>query len=439
MIAQPGTDPLAILDPRLRERASDLTARFRSAEPFPHLVLDGFLRDDACRRLLEEFPAFERGNFLDENGRPGYKSVYESVRDLGPAFAALDALVSAPEFLALVGEITGVERLLYDPDYLGGGTHDNRAGQRLDFHVDFNRHPRGWDRRLNLLLYLNPEWDVSWGGCLELRRDPRMPAPPIAPVLNRAVLFETSESSWHGFPTIRPDVTQPRRSVALYFYSKELRKTASHSTIYVEEPASPSALERVPELLLRRMENLARLERRERGLLEQLRDELRQSLASGGTRDPDVALWPIEFVDREIARLLAAEVDLRAALERTAILPRVPMRGPLRPISQSGFWHDGWVARKLAISCETLAPVEELLLRGQIPSEIPRQELKVGDSVRSFPPGPFEWRMPFRASPGEPIPVEIHAVEAFCPRRLGLSDDSRELAWQLHAIETDAR
>ena len=42
-------------------------------------------------------------------------------------------------------------------------------GQELDPHVDFNFQLRGgFHRRANLLLYLNEDWDPSWGGALEI-------------------------------------------------------------------------------------------------------------------------------------------------------------------------------------------------------------------------------------------------------------------------------
>src|SRR5581483_2531553 len=141
-------------------RRAELAREFARAEPFPHLVIDDFFDARFGARLLDEFPPFEQGCALDQRGEPGGKSVQENVRALGPAFVALDELLRDPRFLALLGEVTGIPDLLYDPAYIGGGTHENRARQDLDPHVDFNYHPtEGWERCLNLLVYLNRRWE----------------------------------------------------------------------------------------------------------------------------------------------------------------------------------------------------------------------------------------------------------------------------------------
>jgi 2OG-Fe(II) oxygenase superfamily len=146
--------------------------------------------------------------------------------------------------LSWLETVTGIPDLLYDPFYLGGGTHENRHGQGLQTHIDFNYHPsERWHRRLNLIVYLNEDWSSDWGGNLLLFANPhadREAAQSIAPLRNRCVLFETTEHSWHGFDEIRlPQALQhrSRKSIALYFYSRErpANETAGkHSTHYVD-------------------------------------------------------------------------------------------------------------------------------------------------------------------------------------------------------------
>lgn len=223
-----------------------LAAQFREARPFRHLVIEAFFPPDFADALLACFPPFERGNARNEQGLAGGKSTVERIRELGGPYAELDAHVQSPAFLDWLSNATGIPDLLYDPHYFGGGTHDNRNGQELDPHVDFNRHPEtGWHRRLNLIVYLNPVWDPAWGGALELHSDPRSEVDEItllAPRFNRCVIFETTEWSWHGFGRItlpEPRANLSRRSIALYFYTRERpaeELAPEHSTIYVDRP-----------------------------------------------------------------------------------------------------------------------------------------------------------------------------------------------------------
>ena len=175
------------------------------------------------------------------------KAAIPGIASLGPAYKQFDALMRDRAFLQFMGRIAGIEALRYDPDYVGGGTHENLEGQELDLHVDFNYHPKGLlHRRLNLIVFLNPEWSETWGGCLELCKDPWDSSigesQLVVPLANRAVLFETTERSWHGFTRIElPEDKRhiSRRSLAVYFYTRErpAEETApSHATIYVPRP-----------------------------------------------------------------------------------------------------------------------------------------------------------------------------------------------------------
>ena len=139
--------------------------------------------------------------------------------DLG---VAVSAYLRAPDFLAVLSGITGIPNLLSDPNFFGGGTHENLHGQELDALVDFNFDPvTKSHRRLNLLVYLNREWREEWGGSIELYSNPRRPAEnritSFLPIFQSRALFETNAYSWHGFPIIDlPPDKQPlsRKSIS---------------------------------------------------------------------------------------------------------------------------------------------------------------------------------------------------------------------------------
>lgn len=233
----------SIISPQVLAQTREWGDRFASAEPFRHVVIDNFLVPAFADALLAEFPDFEKGNYIGDDGRPGGKSTVDRVRGLGEAYRRLDDVIQTREFLDVISAITGIPELLYDPFYLGGGTHENRHGQGLKAHIDFNYHPsERWHRRLNLIVYLNHEWDDAWGGMFDLYRDPYVdptPAVRVQPLFNRCVIFETNEHSWHGFDAIsQPEDKRSvsRRSVALYFYSKDrpsVETAGRHTTHYV--------------------------------------------------------------------------------------------------------------------------------------------------------------------------------------------------------------
>ncbi len=281
-MANPGEVNHIVNQPVLDQRVAYCT-RFVTAKPFRHVVIDNFLEPHFCAALLAQFPSFDEKGAINENGVVGSKSTQERVRALGGEFCRLDDLVQSAPFLKLIENITGIAGLKYDPYYFGGGTHENREGQDLDAHVDFNYHPvTRQHRRLNLIIYLNEEWRDEWGGSLQLHRDPYLDPREddiitITPLLNRCVIFETNEHSWHGFERIQLPLERKelsRKSFALYFYtdSRPAKETAEeHSTVYVERHLplrfvpgmrlEPEELQEIRLLLARRDQHLKRLYR----------------------------------------------------------------------------------------------------------------------------------------------------------------------------------
>ncbi|HEY1326557.1 MAG TPA: 2OG-Fe(II) oxygenase [Casimicrobiaceae bacterium] len=236
-----------MIEQSILERASEFRSRFEAATPFRHVVIDGFLDGEACESLLRDFPAFDENRARNELGHVGRKAVVERVSGVSPFYRSFYAYINSEEFLRAMSALTGIQHLMADETLFGGGTHENLSGQGLDAHIDFNIDERTMlHRRVNLLIYLNKEWEESWGGSIQLHSNPRKPetdeVKSVLPLFNRALIFETSEHSWHGFRRIvlPPEKSHlSRKSFSIYLYTRDRPReevVAPHTTFYVPEP-----------------------------------------------------------------------------------------------------------------------------------------------------------------------------------------------------------
>lgn len=197
-----------------------LSSAYQSAHPFPHIVIDNFLKEEVANQIYESFPS-HTASFWHEYNNPLERKLACNVFEYMPSLIreALQ-LFNSPEVLEKFSLVTGIKELKSDPSLHGGGMHCIRRGGKLDVHVDYALHPKlALERRLNLILYLNKDWQKDWKGDLELwNRDMTQAEKKIAPVFNRAVLFDTGDISFHGHPDplmCPEDVA--RKSLAVYY------------------------------------------------------------------------------------------------------------------------------------------------------------------------------------------------------------------------------
>ena len=207
---------------RLASLGAEHHAHYVAARPFPHTVIDDFLPDDVLDRVLAEFPTGGEESWLRFESDNERKLASTAETPMGEATRQLLAEFNSSAFVDFLEQLTGIDGLVPDPHFEGGGMHQIVRGGHLNVHVDFNRHPRtGLDRRLNALMYLNRQWKDEYGGALELwSTDGRRCERRVAPLFNRLVVFSTTESSYHGHPSplnCPPDMT--RKSLAFYYYS----------------------------------------------------------------------------------------------------------------------------------------------------------------------------------------------------------------------------
>jgi 2OG-Fe(II) oxygenase superfamily len=224
----------------LNRRARDLSAGFHSATPFPYAVIDDFLRDDAARELARTFPARDAPIPWERYAAPGLEVKLGCGREeflSEPIREAIHDLNSGP-FIGFLEALSGIDHLMPDPHLAGGGIHLSSRGGHLGIHADFNWHEKlQAHRRVNMLIYLTPDWQPGWGGELELWScDGARCEQVVEPRFNRAAFFATRSDTFHGHPNAwaAPDGIN-RQSIALYYYTtsrpeSELRP--AHSTLY---------------------------------------------------------------------------------------------------------------------------------------------------------------------------------------------------------------
>ncbi len=199
-----------------------ISKKYKEAKPYPNIVIDNFLPNTMANNLLKNFPLAKKNkkdglsnNYFESNKRQ--ISPYECSETLN-YFLFFNSL----PFLQYLEEVTGIQGLIADPYFNGGGFHEISTGGKLGIHADFrlnkNLHVQ---RRINVLIYLNKNWKKNYGGYLELwDKKMRKKVLSTQPIFNRCVIFNTDSDAFHGHPDpLNTPENITRKSLALYYYT----------------------------------------------------------------------------------------------------------------------------------------------------------------------------------------------------------------------------
>ena len=211
-----------------------------NASPFPHIVLDNLFDIDVLRKISLEFPKMQgkmQGKAIDTTLNKLSFRQPEKLELFEPLTKEFCLALNSLEFCKFLENLTGIENIKSDPFLEGGGPHEIKKGGFLKMHVDFNIHPiTNQDRRINVLIYLNDNWEDDYKGQLDLwGTEMGDLKKSILPVINRVVIFNTTENSWHGHPDpLACPETMSRKSLAFYYYTDPMpgQIRSGHSTIY---------------------------------------------------------------------------------------------------------------------------------------------------------------------------------------------------------------
>ncbi len=166
-------------------------------------VIDGFFPHDTALNLEAEFPVYDDSAWF----------VYDNALERKKTLNSWERFPAA------------TYRTIYDLCYStnadfglhGGGWHIMASGGNLNPHCDYEVHPKlGKARQRNLIVYLSSDYKAEYGGHLGFWEDGKL-VREIAPIFNRAVIFDTKDC-WHGLatPFVAPEGMY-RKSIAIYY------------------------------------------------------------------------------------------------------------------------------------------------------------------------------------------------------------------------------
>lgn len=203
-------------------------------DPFDHWIIDNFLPIEEAKTLSKEFIDYNSSeDLVHYNDWIAEKKACNNWNRFPPLTYKTFYNLLSSKFSDMLTKITGCNPLYPDVGLHGGGWHMHVSGGKVAVHLDYSKHPKlNLQRKLNLIIYLEEDYDPKWGGSLEFwsndgeKKSPSKKIKSIEPLFNRAIIFDTTQNSWHGFPDpISCPEGKMRKSIAVY-YLTDLTSTA---------------------------------------------------------------------------------------------------------------------------------------------------------------------------------------------------------------------
>lgn len=230
---------------------------YLSAKPFPHCVIDNIFPTDQLHRILSHWP--KEHEHLTKNEHEVSKGATISERAMGePISDFIHCNFQSQEFILFLEELTGINGLVFNCRRFG--LHETFPTGKLMPHIDYTicKHS-GLQLRVNVILYLNQNWNHRYGGDLELYdalpKAGALPVVSIEPLFNRTTIFTMNAATpaWHGHP--RPLNTPDgvtRKSIALNYFTLPEKGVIDHRTTFSNEKKSIFR-DLLPPILYRRL------------------------------------------------------------------------------------------------------------------------------------------------------------------------------------------
>ncbi len=214
--------------------------KFKNNQPFDHCVVDGFFDLKTARLIEKDFPNYEDPVWFEYNNPLEHKKALNDWNKFPALTYKVFMILNSPKMIKLLEKYIGVN-LFPDSGLHGGGWHMHGQGGNLNPHFDYSIHPKnGLQRKLNIIIYLseklNPEKHKGHLGLWShdtKSNQPKNLIKEVAPKFNRAIIFDTTQDSWHGMSR-KLEVPKGiyRKSLAVYYLTIPNHAKQNQRAIY---------------------------------------------------------------------------------------------------------------------------------------------------------------------------------------------------------------
>ncbi len=232
---------------RLQLEKMQLIEQFEASKnQIGFFYLDDLLPKELATSFFEEFPSVE--NTVLKKSLKEYKYVAYQMDKYNPLLEEVLYAFQDERVVRLIEEISGLTAVFPDEYLYAGGLSMMPKGKFLNPHLD-NSHDkdRKYWRVLNVLYYVTPNWENSFGGNLELWPKGLENSPvTITSKFNRLVVMTTHQKSWHSVNKVLVD--KVRCCVSNYYFSEQpiMKTDTFHVTSFRGRPT-----QKIRDIILR--------------------------------------------------------------------------------------------------------------------------------------------------------------------------------------------
>lgn len=188
-------------------------------QPVPFTIIDNFLPAELFDAIVADIKNIPKENYTVFSNTSSHRLECRRFEN-APLLQSISLSFNSSEFIHWLEKISKVEKLIPDPHLRGGGLARVSTDKTLALHTDFNWNDQLMlNRKVNLILYLTPNWQPEWNGDLEFWDfDKKECLVKIEPKANRLAFWNYDPRLIHGLSKVLSMPDDITRDNLIHFY-----------------------------------------------------------------------------------------------------------------------------------------------------------------------------------------------------------------------------